>query len=535
MGRHSDAGNEAAESSHSSPLLTSHLAEGASPRVRASPSPRSLLPTFPRNVSICQLAGGASDEESAAHKRIQRKLIAALILAFIFMIVEVVGGIFAHSLAIITDAAHLLSDVSGFAVAVLAAYWAKRRSHEHFSYGYHRVEVLGALASVMTVWLVTGVLLFEAVQRIITPEPVNGKLMFIIAVTGVVVNLLMLAILGHHHHGHGGGCSGHSHGHSNDHAHEHEHGGACGGHAHAHKHGGEGGGGAKRQLALNGAAAGEAAGGGCNGHHHSHSEGEGSDLEAAEQGHAHAHPHAHAHSHGDDEHAHGACAGHSLSHRHAHVHSEDEGEEHHCSGHTPILKPGGTRSCADGEHTHAHGSSGVLAAPAPAANGGGGGGGHSHDHANMNVRGAIIHVIGDFVQSIGVCIAGALIWWHQDDPRWFIADPICTFLFAVLVLWTTRAILRDISDVLMERVPRGLCIKTINDDMSRVPGVEEVHDLHVWSLTPGIPLLCAHITLSQEADATAVLHALTAHCRGIGIDHSTIQLILNGSACPCDA
>ena len=54
--------------------------------------------------------------------------------------------------------------------------------------------------------------------------------------------------------------------------------------------------------------------------------------------------------------------------------------------------------------------------------------------------------------------------------------------------------------------------------------MEEVHDLHVWSLTPGIPLLCAHITLSQEADATAVLHALTAHCRGIGIDHSTIQV-----------
>lgn len=56
---------------------------------------------------------------------------------------QVVGGIYAHSLAIITDAAHLLSDVSGFAVAVLAAYWAKRASQEHFSYGYHRVEVRG--------------------------------------------------------------------------------------------------------------------------------------------------------------------------------------------------------------------------------------------------------------------------------------------------------------------------------------------------------------------------------------------------------
>jgi hypothetical protein len=58
----------------------------------------------------------------------------------------------------------------------------------------------------------------------------------------------------------------------------------------------------------------------------------------------------------------------------------------------------------------------------------------------------------------------------QDDPRWYIADPICTFLFALLVLWTTCAILRDIGDVLMERVPRGLCINTINDDFSRVGG-----------------------------------------------------------------
>jgi zinc transporter 2 len=63
------------------------------------------------------------------------------------MLVEVAGGIYAHSLAIITDAAHLLSDVSGFAVAALAAYYAKRKSMEHFSYGYHRVEASTAGAS----------------------------------------------------------------------------------------------------------------------------------------------------------------------------------------------------------------------------------------------------------------------------------------------------------------------------------------------------------------------------------------------------
>ncbi|EFN51913.1 hypothetical protein CHLNCDRAFT_37115 [Chlorella variabilis] len=372
---------------------------------------------------------------SAPRLQIQQKLIAALCLAFVFMIVEVVGGLMAHSLAIITDAAHLLSDVSGFAVAVLAAVWAKRKSQEHFSYGYHRVEVLGALASVMTVWLVTGLLLFEAIQRIITPEPVNGKLMFIIAVVGVGVNVVMLAILGHNH-GPGSSCS-HSHG--NGHSHDH-------GHSHSHDHGG------------------------CSGHGHGGSK---------------------------------AATKRQLG---------------------PAGAPASHHACAH-DHDHHHGGGGGGSVLAPAAASGG------HDHSNMNMRGAIIHVIGDFVQSIGVAVAGALIWLHQDDPRWYIADPICTFMFAGLVLWTTRAILRDIGDVLMERVPRGLCIKTIHDDLSRVRGVESVSDLHVWSLTPGIPLLCAHVNLSSEADPTEVLHALTSHCRSLGIEHSTIQLMSCGMEC----
>lgn len=56
----------------------------------------------------------------------------------------------------------------------------------------------------------------------------------------------------------------------------------------------------------------------------------------------------------------------------------------------------------------------------------------------------------------------------QDDPRWALADPICTFLFAALVLWTTKRVLRDIADVLMERVPRGLNIADIEDDITAV-------------------------------------------------------------------
>ena len=70
----------------------------------------------------------------------------------------------------------------------------------------------------------------------------------------------------------------------------------------------------------------------------------------------------------------------------------------------------------------------------------------------------------------------------QDDPRWNIADPICTFLFAILVLLTTRAILRDISDILMERVPRGQDAATIQSDLEQVSGVpharqDDEHDM----------------------------------------------------------
>ena len=139
---------------------------------------------------------------------------------------------------------------------------------------YHRVEVLAALASVLCSWAVTGILVAEAVHRIINPTPVNGKLMFFLALAGIAINVLNLLILGgHHHHGVGG--------------HDHDHG---------HSHAGD--------------------------------------------------AHSHGHSHGD--------AGHS----------------------------------------HDHGAEG-------------------HDEGNINLRGAVIHVLGDFVQSIGVAVAGALIWWKQ--------------------------------------------------------------------------------------------------------------------------
>lgn len=100
-------------------------------------------------------------------------------------------------------------------------------------------------------------------------------------------------------------------------------------------------------------------------------------------------------------------------------------------------------------HGHSHG-------------GGGGSGGHSHVHheeENINVRAAFIHVIGDVLQSIGVFVAALLIYFF---PSWYLADPICTFVFSVIVLLTTFRILKDTTMVLMEATPNYLDYKEVN-------------------------------------------------------------------------
>jgi len=80
-----------------------------------------------------------------------------------------------RSVSIMSDAAHMLSDVAGLSVSIFAAWAVTRRSHISYSFGYHRAEILGALLSILVIWAVTGALVWEAVQRIITPQIVDGK------------------------------------------------------------------------------------------------------------------------------------------------------------------------------------------------------------------------------------------------------------------------------------------------------------------------------------------------------------------------
>lgn len=148
-------------------------------------------------------------------KKAMYKLLLVTGISFVFMLAEIVGGYISGSLAIITDAAHMLSDVAGFLISYFAIYMGNRPANYQMSFGYHRAEILGALASIMLIWGIIIYLFIEAIHRIIDPEEIDGEVMLITACVGLVCNFISIFTLhscggehGHHHHHH----HSHSHG-----------------------------------------------------------------------------------------------------------------------------------------------------------------------------------------------------------------------------------------------------------------------------------------------------------------------------------
>ncbi|BES92473.1 zinc ion transmembrane transport [Nesidiocoris tenuis] len=282
-----------------------------------------------------------SDESLRNFKKARRKLIFASILCVFFMVAEVVGGVLSSSLAVATDAAHLLTDFAGFMISLFALYLGQRKPSRAMPFGWHRAEVIGALTSVLTIWLVTGILVYMAIERIIYGEyEIDAIIMLITSGLGVLVNLVM-------------GMSLHQH-----------------------------------------------------------------------------------------------------------------------------------------SHSHGHNNNDELATK------------DSDVKKNINVRAAFIHVIGDLIQSVGVFIAALVI---QFKPEWKIVDPICTFLFSVLVLITTFGIIKDTLIVLMEGLPRDVDFDDVMNTLLSIDGVMAVHNLRIWALSLDKTALAAHIAIKPGTVPQAVL------------------------------
>ncbi len=146
-------------------------------------------------------------------------------------------------------------------------------------------------------------------------------------------------------------------------------------------------------------------------------------------------------------------------------------------------------------------------------------------HQTINVRGARLEVLGDLLGSVAVVVAGIVI----ALTGWAYADPIASLLIAAMIAPRAWWLLRDALDVLLEAVPRSIDLEDVRSHVRSVEGVIDVHDVHAWSITEGLPVLTAHVVVDDEvlhrADSAQLLDALQ-QCLAdhFDVEHSTFQI-----------
>ncbi len=140
---------------------------------------------------------------------------------------------------------------------------------------------------------------------------------------------------------------------------------------------------------------------------------------------------------------------------------------------------------------------------------------------NLNMRSAFLHVLGDLLGSVGAIIAALLILFLN----WNIADPIASVIVSVLIIVSAWRITKDSIHVLMEGTPETVDMKEVHTQLLNIPGVENIHDLHVWIITSGYPGLSGHLDVKKDSDRDDVLLRATKILKEeFGIEHTTLQL-----------
>jgi cobalt-zinc-cadmium efflux system protein len=112
---------------------------------------------------------------------------------------------------------------------------------------------------------------------------------------------------------------------------------------------------------------------------------------------------------------------------------------------------------------------------------------------SLNTRAAMVHVVTDLLGSLAALIAGAVVWFFG----WMLIDPLLSLFVSALMLYSSIRIIRESLHVLMEGVPDSISLRTVGDQLESLPGVEAVHDLHIWTLTSGMVALSAHLEVAS--------------------------------------
>ena len=264
----------------------------------------------------------------------------ALILTAVLLVVEVVGGVLSNSIALLADAGHMLTDVAALGLALFVAWFSRQPGTPEKTFGYLRWEILAAFINGSTLLLISAWILWEAVTRIGTPEPVRGGLMLGVATVGLIVNVIAARVL----------------------------------------------------------------------------------------------------------------VGSSSS--------------------------------------------------------------------NLNARGAYLHILGDLLASVGTIVAAILIRF----TGWLMADPIASILTTVLIMTGAWRLVRESIEILLESTPAHIPLTAVRSQLEAIPGIESVHDLHVWAVTPAVIAMSAHCIVREPDRQQHVLEHIHDAMRLFGIQHVTIQL-----------
>ncbi|MBD0419195.1 cation transporter [Streptomyces sp. TRM S81-3] len=279
------------------------------------------------------------------------RLRVALAITLTVMVVEIVGGVLADSLALIADAAHMATDAVGLGMALLAIHFASRPPSDRRTFGYARAEILAALANCLLLLGVGGYVLYEAIERFMTPAGTEGGLTVVFGAVGLVANMVSLTLL------------------------------------------------------MRG------------------------------------------------------------------------------------------------------------------------------QRESLNVRGAFLEVAADALGSLAVIVSALVILGTGWQP----ADPIASLVIGLMIVPRTLRLLRETLDVLLEAAPKDVDIAEVRSHILALDGVEDVHDLHAWTITSGMPVLSAHVVVSTEV-LTAIGHEKMLHelqgCLGdhFDVEHCTFQLEPGGHA-----
>ncbi len=145
---------------------------------------------------------------------------------------------------------------------------------------------------------------------------------------------------------------------------------------------------------------------------------------------------------------------------------------------------------------------------------------HPAHGENLNVRGAYLHVLGDLLASVGTVVAALVIRY----TGWLAADPLASVFTTLLIMRGAWSLVRESVDVLLEGAPQHIPLEGVRARLEAIPGVENVHDLHVWTVTSGLVAASAHALVRDAGRHQDVLERAHDVLQEMGIQHVTVQL-----------